>query len=71
MLETKKGKLCPHMFKCLNCKSEHQANLYDCFFWKHHFNKEWYSKEYMKIWDNQKNSTHSAMNSSTIWFWKT
>jgi len=35
-LETKKGELCPHSFKCLNCKGEHQADLNECLFWKHH-----------------------------------
>ena len=65
-LETKKGESCPHTFKYLNCKGKHQADSYNCPFWKHHFNKEWHSKEYAKIWDNQKNSTHSAVNGSTI-----
>ena len=51
-LETKKGEPCPHMFKCLNCKSDYQADSYECPFWKHHFNKEWHMKEYTKIWDN-------------------
>ena len=51
-LETKKGKPCPHTFKCLNCKGEHQADSYNCSFWKYHFHKKWHSKEYAKIWDN-------------------
>jgi len=29
-----------HFIKCLNCQGEHQADLYDCPFWKHHFNKK-------------------------------
>jgi len=51
-LEIKKGEPCPHTFKCLNCKGKHQADSYNCLFWKHHFNKEWHSKEYMEIQDN-------------------
>jgi len=43
-LETKKGEPCPHSFKCLNCKGDHQANSIECPFWKHYFNKEWHSK---------------------------
>ena len=39
-LETKKGKPCSHSFKYLNCKGKHQANSYDCPFWKHWFNKK-------------------------------
>jgi len=65
-LEIKKSKPCPHSFKCLNCKGKYQANLYDCPFWKHYFNKEWHAKEYTKIWDNQRNSTYSAVNGSVI-----
>jgi len=51
-LEIKKGKPCPYSFKCLNCKGNYQADSNECLFWKHQFNKEWYSKEYAKIWDN-------------------
>lgn len=39
-LETKKEEPCPHMFKCVNYKSDHQANPNVCPFWKHCFNKE-------------------------------
>ena len=70
-LEMKKGNLYPHMFKCLNCKGDHQADLNKCPFWKHRFNKEWHSKEYAKIQDNWKNSTCSAVNGNVIWLWKT
>ena len=33
-LKTKKRKLCPHLFKCLNCHEEHQANSTSYPFWK-------------------------------------
>jgi len=26
-LKTKKGEFCPHSFRCLNCKGEHQVNI--------------------------------------------
>ena len=39
-LETKKGIPCPHLFKCINSKGDHQANSSDCPFWKHCFNKK-------------------------------
>ena len=29
-LETKKSKLCPYIFKCLNCKGNHQAYSNEC-----------------------------------------
>ena len=31
-LETKQGKPCPHTFKCINCKGDHQANSNTCSF---------------------------------------
>ena len=34
-LEIKKGKPCPHEFKCLNCKGNHQADSNHCPFWRH------------------------------------
>ena len=68
-LETKKGKPCPHSFKCLNCKGDYQADSKECPFWKHWFNKKWHSKEYSKLKQSRKNSIHSAMNDTSIWFW--
>ena len=65
-LETKKGKPCPHSFKCLNCKGNYQANSIECSFWKHCFNKEWHFKEYTKLQETRKNSMHSTVNDSII-----
>ena len=31
-LETKSGKLCPHSFKYINCKWDHQADSNECLF---------------------------------------
>ena len=31
-LENLKGELCNHMFKCINCKDDHQADSYNCLF---------------------------------------
>ena len=70
-LETKKSEPCSHSFKCSNCKGKHQVDSTDCLFWKYRFNKEWHAKEYTKIWDNQKQSIRSAMNSNKIWFLRT
>jgi len=39
-LETKKGELCPHSFKCSNYRGNHQANSNLCPFWRHRFNRE-------------------------------
>ena len=70
-LKTKKGKLCSHFFKYLNCKGNHQTDSIDCSFWKHRFNKEWHSKEYSKLQETRRNSIHLAVNDNTIWLWKT
>ena len=42
LLETKKDKLCPYLFKCSNCWGNHQANSNLCPFWKNCFNREWH-----------------------------
>ena len=65
-LETKKSKPCSYSFKCSNCKGEYQADLTDCPFWKHRFNKEWHSKKYAKIQENHNQSIHSFVNSKAI-----
>ena len=63
-LETKKGKPCPHTFKCSNCKGDYQADLNTCPFWRHHFNREWHVKKYAKIRENRSQSTCSKVNSA-------
>jgi len=61
-LETKRGDLCLHTFKYLNYKGDHQVDSYNCPFWKHHFNKEWFTKEYTKLQETRKNSICSNVN---------
>ena len=62
-LETKKGKPCPHTFKCSNCKGDHQANSNTCPFWRHRFNREWHVKKYTEIRENRSQSIRSEVNS--------
>jgi len=61
-LETKKGKSCPHLFKCLNCHGDHQADSNVCLFWRHRFNREWQMKKYLEIHENRSKSIHSEVN---------
>jgi len=61
-LKTKKGKLCPHSFKCFNCKGDHQADSNDCLFWRHCFNREWHIKKYAEIHENRSQSIRSDVN---------
>ena len=61
-LETKKGKPCPHEFKCSNCKGEHQADSNHCLFWRHRFNREWHVKKYAEIRENRSKSIRSEGN---------
>ena len=48
-LATKEGKPCPHIFKCINCKKNHQADRNTCSYWQNHFNKEWYSRKQQEL----------------------
>jgi len=61
-LEMKKGELCPHSFKCLNCYGDHQANSNLCPFWRHRFNREWQQKKYIEIRENRSKSIRSEVN---------
>jgi len=63
-LETKKGKPCPHSFKCSNCKGDHQADSVHCPFWRHRFNREWYIKKYTEIHENRSKSLRSNVNAN-------
>jgi len=65
-LETKKSIPCPHSFKYINCKGNHQADSSDCPFWKHHFNKEWFTKEYAKFQESRNNSICSSVNGNDL-----
>ena len=44
-LTTKKGKSCPHIFKCVNCKEDYQVDSNTCSYWQNCFNKKWYSRK--------------------------
>lgn len=57
--KTKKGEPCPHDFKCLNCKGSHTVDSSECSFWKHHFNREWHTKEYTHLQEARRESTCS------------
>ena len=37
---TKEGEPCPHIFKCMNCKGDHQADSYSCPYWHNCFNRD-------------------------------
>jgi len=69
-LETKQDKPCSYSFRCLNCKGDHQADLNLCPFWRHHFNKEWHSKECQKLCKNRLQLICSSINSNLTWLLK-
>ena len=46
---TKEGKPCPHIFKCMNCKGNHQADSYSCPYWCNHFNCEWHGRKQQEL----------------------
>ena len=70
-LETKKDKPCLHSFKCINCKGSHVADSVECPFWKHHFNKEWHSKEYAKLRKARRTSRITSLSISFLKLIKT
>ena len=60
-LKTAKGEPCPYQFKCINCKGVHQADSYDCPFWKHRFNHKWHAKKSQELRKIRDNSIRSAV----------
>ena len=46
---TKEEELCPHIFKCANCKENYQADSYTCLFWYNHFNRNWHSRKQQEL----------------------
>ena len=48
-LATKEGEPCPHVFKCMNCKGNHQADSYSCPYWRNHFNREWHGRKQQEL----------------------
>ena len=44
-MATKVGELCPYIFKCMNCKGDHQADSYSCFYWYNYFNRSWHNRK--------------------------
>ena len=67
-LETKKGELCLHAFKCLNCHGDHQVDSDQCPFWKHRFNCDWHSKKQVEICENRNKSICLAISGNQAWF---
>ena len=46
---TKEGELCPHIFKYMNCKGNHQADSYSCPYWHNRFNREWHRRKQQEL----------------------
>jgi len=48
-MATKEGKLCPHIFKCMNYKGDYQADSYSYPYWHNYFNRDWHSKKQQEL----------------------
>ena len=48
-MATKEGELCPHVFKCMNCKGDHQVDNYRCPYWCNHFNRDWHDSKQQEL----------------------
>jgi len=40
---------CSHIFKCVNCKGDHQADSYSYTYWRNHFNKDWHGRKQQEL----------------------
>ena len=43
------GEPCPHIFKCVNCKGDHQVDSYSCPYWHNQFNRDWHGKKQQEL----------------------
>ena len=43
------GEPCPHVFKCVNCKRDYQADSYSCSYWRNRFNKDWHGRKQQEL----------------------
>ena len=50
---TKEGEPCPHVFKYMNCKSDHQVDSISCSYWHNCFNRDWYSRKQQELFCKQ------------------
>ena len=46
---TKDGEPCHHIFKCMNCKGDHQADSYSCPYWHNCFNRDWHGRKQQEL----------------------
>jgi len=46
---TKEGEPCPHIFKCMNCKGDHQVDSYSCPYWHNRFNRDWHGRKQQEL----------------------
>ena len=47
---TKAGEPCPHTFKYMNCKGNHQADSISYPYWRNCFNRDWHSRKQQELW---------------------
>ena len=52
-MATKEGEPCPHVFKCMNCKGDHQVDSYSCSYWHNCFNRDWHGRKQLNYFNSQ------------------
>ena len=46
---TKEGEPCPHIFKYINYKGDHQVDSYNCPYWCNCFNRDWHGRKQQEL----------------------
>ena len=44
---------CPHIFKYMNCKGDHQVDSYSCSYWRNCFNRSWHDRKSQELFQKQ------------------
>ena len=48
-MATKEDEPCPHVFKCINYKEDHQVDSYSYSYWYNHFNRDWHGRKQQEL----------------------
>ena len=65
---TKEGEPCSYVFKCMNCKGDHQVDSYSCPYWHNWFNRDWHGRKQQELFQKQSTVMQQFCQHSQVWF---
>ena len=65
---TKEDEPYPHVFKCINCKGDHQVDSYSCLYWCNYFNRDWHGRKQQELFQKQSTVMQQSCQSKLVCF---